>query len=149
MIRQSRRLLLVYPLCALILGVVGYVSACQVPVFRYALERWQSDKYELLVISEGPLNTEQAELLHALEQTSRQAAESTFTIQHYDVAETSSSKEAKRIWQEQLQVKSKQVFYRLASTTYWICGWETAKKIYTKSLNLLEIKLLVCCFLTK
>jgi hypothetical protein len=29
--------------------------ACSVPVFRYALERWQPSKYELVVFHKGPL----------------------------------------------------------------------------------------------
>lgn len=32
--------------------------ACQVPVFRYALERWPADTFSLLVTSEGPLPAE-------------------------------------------------------------------------------------------
>ena len=28
--------------------------ACQVPVFRYALERWQADPFRLQIISNGP-----------------------------------------------------------------------------------------------
>lgn len=32
--------------------------ACQVPVFRYALERWPADEFSLLVTSEGPLPKE-------------------------------------------------------------------------------------------
>lgn len=31
--------------------------ACQVPVFRYALERWNADKYEVIVIQDGPLDS--------------------------------------------------------------------------------------------
>ncbi|WP_145377458.1 hypothetical protein [Symmachiella dynata] len=33
--------------------------ACSVPVFRYALERWVSDPYELLVYHRGPLTEDQ------------------------------------------------------------------------------------------
>lgn len=32
------------------------VMACQVPVFRYALERWPADKYQVIVLSSGPLD---------------------------------------------------------------------------------------------
>ena len=38
------------------LCLASWVLACQVPVFRYALERWVSDKYEILIIHDGPLN---------------------------------------------------------------------------------------------
>lgn len=40
--------------------------ACSVPVFRYALERWKSDAYELLVFQDGPLSAEQEALLEGL-----------------------------------------------------------------------------------
>ena len=33
-----------------------YAFACQVPVFRYALERWNADRYEVIVIQDGPLD---------------------------------------------------------------------------------------------
>ncbi len=29
--------------------------ACQVPVFRYALERWPADRYEIVILHDGPL----------------------------------------------------------------------------------------------
>jgi hypothetical protein len=34
------------------------VSACDVPVFRYALERWHVDVYEIVVFHDGPLKTD-------------------------------------------------------------------------------------------
>jgi len=37
-------------------GAVATVIACQVPVFRYALERWQADRYELIIEAEGNLS---------------------------------------------------------------------------------------------
>ena len=33
------------------------VSACDVPVFRYAMERWHTDIYEIVVFHNGPLKT--------------------------------------------------------------------------------------------
>jgi len=39
--------------------------ACQVPVFRFALERWQADNFRLLVTSKGPLgNALRSDLEH-------------------------------------------------------------------------------------
>lgn len=35
------------------------VFACQVPVFRYALERWQPDRYEIVVLHDQPLSAAQ------------------------------------------------------------------------------------------
>ena len=33
------------------------VQCCQVPVFRFALERWPADPFRLLVTSHGPLES--------------------------------------------------------------------------------------------
>ncbi|MEM7147961.1 MAG: hypothetical protein AAF591_22850 [Verrucomicrobiota bacterium] len=46
----------------LLAGFAGVVMACQVPVFRYALERWQADGYELAVVvgPEGLVGDEKA-----------------------------------------------------------------------------------------
>ena len=45
--------------------------ACQVPVFRYALERWSADRYRIMVLHEEPLNESQSAALGRL----RKAAE--------------------------------------------------------------------------
>lgn len=45
--------------------------ACQVPVFRYALERWNADRYRITVLHEMPLNESQSGALARL----RKAAE--------------------------------------------------------------------------
>ena len=39
------------------------MDACQVPVFRYALERWPADPYGLAVFHNGPLSKEQQEII--------------------------------------------------------------------------------------
>ncbi len=45
-----------WPLLSLLaLLSASAVIACQVPVFRFALERWPADKYELIVLHDGPL----------------------------------------------------------------------------------------------
>jgi hypothetical protein len=43
--------------------------ACNVPVFRYALERWEADPYELVVFHREPLSTEQRVLLERITKT--------------------------------------------------------------------------------
>ena len=45
------------------LAGIGAVFACSVPVFRYALERWQSDNYVVVVFHEGALSDENRKLL--------------------------------------------------------------------------------------
>ena len=41
----------------------GWATACQVPVFRYALERWAADTYRLAVFHNGPLSDEQQDVV--------------------------------------------------------------------------------------
>jgi hypothetical protein len=42
--------------------------ACNVPVFRYALERWPADPYLMLVFHEGPMTEKQAKIVKQLEE---------------------------------------------------------------------------------
>ena len=42
--------------CIAIIGLTAAGLACQVPVFRYALERWTSDNYQVIVLTAGPLD---------------------------------------------------------------------------------------------
>jgi len=46
------------------------VSACDVPVFRYAMERWHVDVYEIVVFHDGPLKTEDTSVVSWLLQHS-------------------------------------------------------------------------------
>ncbi len=46
-------------------------SACNVPVFRYALERWEADPYEIVVFHNGSLTEEQQALVEGMEKTGR------------------------------------------------------------------------------
>jgi hypothetical protein len=42
-----------------LLVMAGTAIACQVPVFRYALERWSTDRYPVWLLTMGELSTEQ------------------------------------------------------------------------------------------
>jgi hypothetical protein len=46
-------------------------SACNVPVCRYALERWEADSYNILVFHRDPFTAQQQELLGRLEKAAR------------------------------------------------------------------------------
>ena len=63
---QVRRAIRVFS--ALILASV-VAEACQVPVFRYALERWRPDPYQLVIVHEGNLTGEQKSNLVHLEES--------------------------------------------------------------------------------
>jgi len=45
----------------------GTASACSIPVFRYALERWAPSPYEVLIFRRGPLDAKDRLALQALE----------------------------------------------------------------------------------
>lgn len=74
----------------------GRAYACQVPVFRYALERWSPDRYQVLIMSEGPLPTELSEHLGRLQADSAVAAN--IELQAVDVA-TSSDPRTQKLWE--------------------------------------------------
>ena len=54
-------------LLAAFLAWSGTAFACNVPVFRYALERWQPDPYRATLFHRGPLSEAQHALLRPLE----------------------------------------------------------------------------------
>jgi hypothetical protein len=60
-------------------------SACNVPVFRYALERWTAEAYQVAVFHRGPLTTNEQALVKTLEKASDDAA-ANFVIQQVDVS---------------------------------------------------------------
>lgn len=78
-----------------VLAVSGSLLACQVPVFRYALERWSSDQYRILVLTEGPLDAEHQAALKPLEGTSERAAQATIKV--HDVSMTKDAF-VKQLW---------------------------------------------------
>ncbi|MFV0443725.1 MAG: hypothetical protein ACK5Q5_09160 [Planctomycetaceae bacterium] len=54
---------------AFVVGLVLTVTtvfACSIPVFRYALERWRPDPFEVLIFHRGELTETQSELVHRL-----------------------------------------------------------------------------------
>ena len=75
-IRSTMQFIIVMMLCLL---TDATVVACNIPVFRYALERWQPDSCELIVFHKGPLSDGQQQLLQQLdgERMKRNAAVTT------------------------------------------------------------------------
>lgn len=49
-----------------LLAGASTATACEIPVFRYALERWEPDPYVALVLHEGPLDAEQQQAVDRL-----------------------------------------------------------------------------------
>lgn len=48
------------------IGLASVAFACKVPVFRYALERWPADNYELVILHDGPLSDLQMKPIQGL-----------------------------------------------------------------------------------
>ncbi|MFZ2641166.1 MAG: hypothetical protein WA117_09240 [Verrucomicrobiia bacterium] len=68
------RILFAALLAALGGAAIGDVAACNVPVFRYALERWPADVYRVTVFHRGELAGAQKEVVQALTTASETSA---------------------------------------------------------------------------
>lgn len=90
-------------LAVLVLGVLwswpltGW--GCSVPVFRYALERWAADTYEVVVFHREPLTTNQAEIVTALEMTASNAI-ANLTVERVNLA-SEVSEPRQTLWKAQ------------------------------------------------
>jgi hypothetical protein len=74
--------------------------ACNVPVFRYALERWPADLYEVIVLHEGSLSDDDKATFQSLQNADHLAATPTnFRIRSADV-DTISDPELRALWNE-------------------------------------------------
>lgn len=88
--KQSRRLAI---LCVILttgsLLTIGSTYACQVPVFRYALERWNADLYQVYVLKAGQLTKDEAKAVEILQaKTKTAAAGSRIRLQVVDPTES-------------------------------------------------------------
>ena len=76
--------------------------ACQVPVFRYALERWSPDRYKLMVLTDKTLPASVLEMITKSVQAksstgSTTQLQSTVNVEVIDVERTTSA-QAKQLW---------------------------------------------------
>lgn len=69
--------------CLAILGPVGAL-ACNVPVFRYALERWPADNFEVTILRRGALPAPEQAVADAMKEASEKYA-ANFTLAVVDV----------------------------------------------------------------
>jgi len=86
---------------ALLLVAAGAATAwaCSVPVFRYALERWRVDPYEVYVFHRGPLSDAQAKAVEALRAAeSAEQGDGVVSLTVVDVASEPDADVAK-VWQ--------------------------------------------------
>jgi len=68
--------------CLLLFVALAAAPTCNIPVFRYALERWPAAPYEVLAFHRGPLTEEQIAALSVLRQSG-----ANLDVDHLDLAE--------------------------------------------------------------
>ena len=83
---------------ALLLAVTADAHACSVPVFRYALDRWPADLYEVIVFHRGALKDPQRDLVNRLTHSAPEPANIDALTVDLDANPTPAQQ---RLWDEQ------------------------------------------------
>lgn len=93
--------------CATGLGLIALILAtdalygCSIPVFRYALERWEADPYEAVVFHRGPLDEEHEAIVSSF-QKREMLGENTVNLRLHTIDLDKELPETlARIWEEQ------------------------------------------------
>lgn len=71
---------------AVAIGLGALAHACNVPVFRFALERWRPDPYRVVLFHRGPLSDAQREMIRPLDEQQDKAL-ANLTVQTVDLAD--------------------------------------------------------------
>jgi len=83
-----------------VLAAAAAVQACSVPVFRYALERWQVDPYEVHVFHRGDLTPEQQQVLQRLKDVSvEEQPDGVVDLWISDLVKADPDGEAGKVWE--------------------------------------------------
>jgi hypothetical protein len=85
-----------YAVCVLLLLPALNAVACEIPVYQYALENWESDEYEVFVFHRGELSAVEREAVGLL----RAAEDGNVLVQTVDLATSRDSIMAQR-WRDQ------------------------------------------------
>ncbi len=89
---------------ALALASAATSPACNVPVFRYALERWQSDLYQLVVFHRGPLSPPDQAKVDALRAESiSTSGHCNFEVTDANLADDATPASLRELWGRQGQ----------------------------------------------
>jgi hypothetical protein len=85
--------------CVFVLVCLSAISAsaCQVPVFRYALERWVADQYVVLVLSRGALSPLDESVVERLDTVAQ--ATSTIEVKRINL-ESAPDPQLEKLWQK-------------------------------------------------
>ena len=75
--------------------VVSSVFACNIPVFRYALERWKPDACEIVLFHDGPLASDQLRSIEKLKQQMvRREKRDTSSLRLLEISELSANQDS-------------------------------------------------------
>ncbi|MDX1925505.1 MAG: hypothetical protein SFV81_03240 [Pirellulaceae bacterium] len=102
-------------LMLMLLATTAY--ACNIPVFRYALERWKADDCELLVFHDGPLDEKGKQLVDALQsQSTNGGGFANARIQTVDVQKAEVQNRA--VWRELNEKEPRSLPYALVRASH-------------------------------
>jgi hypothetical protein len=91
-----KRLAFWWPAAAIVVAVaIGFgavAHACNVPVFRFALERWRPDPYRVVLFHRGPLSDTEREMIRPLEEQQDKAL-ANLAVRTVDLADESALSE--------------------------------------------------------
>ena len=97
--RHVRGILAILAPLVLAAAVAGPARACNVPVFRYALERWPPEVYTAYVFHRGPLTAEQQAVVKRLEPAGGDAGGGNIDLRTVDVS-ADLKDEAAEVWKQ-------------------------------------------------
>jgi hypothetical protein len=110
----------------LVLLLATATSACNIPVFRYALERWRPDPCQLIVFHDGPLEAEAEKHMETLRNRSSLAGGKSNTEVLLCNISTTTSSDHRRLWKELNDGVARPLPYLLMQATHSrgkVNGW--------------------------
>jgi len=101
---DMRKLLLWFVVVAAIVCRPGGVWACDIPLYRFALDMWEPAKYEIVIFHRGPLSAEAAGAAEWLKKRARDgAAPANCYVRLVDLAEEADEDESvMKLWRAQV-----------------------------------------------
>lgn len=111
----SKKLLFWIFLIGFISGWENQLFACNVPVFRYALERWPADRYEFLILQHGTLTSKELSTITNLKKyLPENEDQSNFQIKNIDLSRPQ-SKSFLHLWEKLGQPQKTHLVIRTAN----------------------------------
>lgn len=111
------------PICArialLVVVLIASAMGCQVPVFRFALERWDADNYRVVVFEKGPSDATAKKLIERLQNASRltesgesSAGHANFTIERANIDHLTDAQQWSLLgWEDIDSFPAMQIYY--------------------------------------